>query len=210
MMQLVKLALLSVPALLLGCYVQPYPGSVTIGPGGIGINPAVVDVAGPQVAVAAPAVGYEGGEPETVVVPGTSVYVAPGLAEDVYFTDGYWWRNFGGGWYRSTCYGCGWVAYGGAPYWYGGVHNWRYGYTNHYWNGHAWNERAQVHGHAAGVHGNQVFHNQQTQVQHGQQMQRGQNQMEHNQQIPHGQQPHVSQASQVTTQPQPHKKKQSN
>ena len=164
-----------------GCYVPPYypypgayPGSVTY-PGGVAVSPPG--------AVAAPAVAYEGGEPETVVVPGTNVYVAPGLPEDVYFTDGYWWRNYGGGWYRSTCYGCGWVAYGGAPYWYGGVHNWRYGYTNHYWNGHAWNERAQVHGHAPGVHGNQVLHNQQTQVQHGQQMQRGQNQMEHNQQI---------------------------
>jgi len=189
-----------------GCYVPPYyqpyyPGAVTY-PGGVAV--------GPPGGVAAPAGAYEGGEPETVVVPGTSVYVAPGLPEDVYFTDGYWWRNYGGGWYRSTCYGCGWVAYGGAPYWYGGVRNWRYGYTNHYWNGHAWNERAQVHGHAAGVHGNQVLHNQQTQVQHVQQMQRGQNQVVHSQQLqmPHGQQPHVAQPSPVTTQSQPHKKKQ--
>ena len=177
--------------LLIGCYVQPYPGSVTFGPGGIAVNPPGVNVAGPQVAVAAPAVEVGGGEPETVVVPGTNVYVAPGLAEDVYFTDGYWWRNYGGGWYRSTCYGCGWAAYGyGAPGWYGGVHNWRYNYAHHQWNGHAWNEHAQMHGHTA-YHGqNQVVHNQQ--------------------QMQHGQQPHVSQASGVTTQSQPHKKKQSN
>jgi hypothetical protein len=183
-------------ALTAGCYVPPYypgayPGAVAY-PGGVAVGP-------PGVNVAAPAVAYEAGEPETVVVPGTNVYVAPGLREDVYFTDGYWWRNYGGGWYRSTCYGCGWARYGGAPYWYGGVNNWRYGYTHHYWNGRPWNEHAQVHGHAAEVQGNQVLHNQQVQVQHVHQMQ-----------VQHGQQPRVSQPSQVTTQAQPHKKKQSN
>ena len=43
---------------------------------GIGIPPIVLSV-----------------PPAVVVIPGTYVYIAPDLDEDVFFYRGYWWRN---------------------------------------------------------------------------------------------------------------------
>ena len=136
--------------LLAGCYIQPAVPSYQLGvPGTLGVQ------AGPPIAY--------GGQPEMVVLPGTNVYVAPGVATDLYFADGYWWRPYGGGWYRSAYYDRGWGPYSGVPGWYRGVpNNWRYNYEHHQWNGRTWNyEHVQ-----AAAHGQQ-FHAGQPQVQHG-------------------------------------------
>jgi hypothetical protein len=42
--------------------------------------------------------------PEVVVIPGTYVYMVPGIDVDVLFYQGYWWRPYQGRWYRSRDY----------------------------------------------------------------------------------------------------------
>jgi hypothetical protein len=42
--------------------------------------------------------------PEVVVIPGTYVYMVPGIDVDVLFYQGYWWRPYQGHWYRSRDY----------------------------------------------------------------------------------------------------------
>jgi hypothetical protein len=95
------------------------------------------------------------GAPETVVLPGTSVYVVPDLATDLFFAGGYWWRPYGGGWYRSAYYDRGWGPYAGVPAFYGSVpRNWRYNCAHHQWNGRPWNyQRTHVQNVQAGDHG---------------------------------------------------------
>ena len=51
---------------------------------GIGIPPIVIPV-----------------PPALIVIPGTYVYIAPDLQEDVFFYRGYWWRNHERRWYRA-------------------------------------------------------------------------------------------------------------
>ena len=46
--------------------------------------------------------------PEVVVIPGTYVYMVPGINVDVLFYQGYWWRPYEGRWYRSRDYKGGW------------------------------------------------------------------------------------------------------
>ncbi|HXC52020.1 MAG TPA: hypothetical protein VN634_14120 [Candidatus Limnocylindrales bacterium] len=78
--------------------------------------------------------------PELVVLPGSYVYVAADLAEDVYFVDGWWWRPWQGHWYRSHSYDRGWDRYSSVPSFYGGVnHGWRNDYRERRWQGHDWN-----------------------------------------------------------------------
>jgi hypothetical protein len=78
--------------------------------------------------------------PELVVLPGSYVYVAPDLAVDLYFVDGWWWRPWQGHWYRSHSYDNGWGYYGEVPSFYGGVdHGWRDNYRDHHWQGQSWN-----------------------------------------------------------------------
>ena len=77
--------------------------------------------------------------PEMVVLPDTDVYVAPDYDQDIYFYGGWWWRPWGGRWYRSLNYNSGWEFYNGVPGWYGGVHpRWRDDYRNHMWGGQRW------------------------------------------------------------------------
>lgn len=79
------------------------------------------------------------GPPEMVVLPDTDVYVAPDYDQDIYFYGGWWWRPWGGRWYRSLNYDSGWEFYNGVPGWYGGVHpRWRDDYRNHMWGGQRW------------------------------------------------------------------------
>jgi hypothetical protein len=59
-------------------------------PGQVGVN---VGVALPPLGVPAP--------PAVVVIPGTYVYLAPGIGVDVFFYHGYWYRPYGGGWFRA-------------------------------------------------------------------------------------------------------------
>ena len=44
------------------------------------------------------------GPPELVVIPGTYVYFLPDVQVDVFFYHGYWYRPYGGRWYRSVSY----------------------------------------------------------------------------------------------------------
>lgn len=48
----------------------------------------------PPVVVAAP--------PAVVVIPGTYIYIAPDVKEDLFFYRGHWWRAHGNKWYRAT------------------------------------------------------------------------------------------------------------
>ncbi len=43
-----------------------------------------------------------------VMVPGTSVYFAPGFDVDIFFYGGYWWSPRGERWYRASDYGGPW------------------------------------------------------------------------------------------------------
>jgi hypothetical protein len=77
--------------------------------------------------------------PLMVVLPDTDVYVAPDCDQDIYFSGGWWWRPWGGRWYRSLNYDSGWEFYNGVPGWYGGVYpHWRDNYRNHMWGGQRW------------------------------------------------------------------------
>jgi len=78
--------------------------------------------------------------PEVVVLPETEVYAVPSVQEDIFFVNGFWWRPWGGRWYRSLRYDGGWGVWAGVPVWYGGVyHGWRENYRLHTWGGHPWN-----------------------------------------------------------------------
>jgi len=85
--------------------------------------------------------------PELVVLPDTDVYVAPDYDQDIYFYGGWWWRPWGGRWYRSSNYDSGWGFYHGVPGWYGGVHpRWRDNYHSHMWGGQRWDHRPVPYG----------------------------------------------------------------
>ena len=82
------------------------------------------------------------GPPEMVVLPDTDVYVAPDYDQDIYFYGGWWWRPWGGRWYRSLHYDSGWEFYNGVPGWYGGVYpHWRDNYRTHMWGSQRWDYR---------------------------------------------------------------------
>jgi hypothetical protein len=86
-------------------------------------------------------------QPEMVVLPETEVYVAPDYDQDLYFYQGFWWRPWGGRWYRSLNYDSGWEFYHGVPGWYGGVYpHWRDNYRNHMWGGQRWDYRPVPYG----------------------------------------------------------------
>ncbi len=100
------------------------------------LPPASVDVG---VSVPLPPPIVFSGPPEMVVLPETEVYVAPAYDQDIYFYGGWWWRPWGGRWYRSLYYDSGWAFYNGVPGWYGGVYpHWRDNYRNHTWGGNRW------------------------------------------------------------------------
>ncbi len=92
----------------------------------------------PPIVVSAP--------PVVVLLPGTGVYVAPDMAVDLFFFDGWWWRPWEGHWYRSRSYRSGWAYYNGAPSFYGRVPaRWREEYREHRWNGHEWHYQRLSH-----------------------------------------------------------------
>ena len=79
------------------------------------------------------------GPPDVVLLPHTGVYVAPDLAVDLFFFDGWWWRSWEGRWYRSQHYRTGWAHYNAVPTFHGRVHpGWRDDYRAHRWQGHEW------------------------------------------------------------------------
>jgi hypothetical protein len=86
--------------------------------------------------------------PAMVVLPyAPNVYVAPGVSVDLFFWNGWWWRPWGGYWYRSHYYDHGWGYYkGGVPSFYRHVNpRWRGYYTSRNWNGRPWNHKLIPH-----------------------------------------------------------------
>jgi hypothetical protein len=81
------------------------------------------------------------GPPEVIVMPDANdVYVAPNVSEDMYFSNGFWWRHWEGRWYRSPYYDRGWAYYNHVPGFYFDVDpGWRGYYRDRNWNGHPWN-----------------------------------------------------------------------
>ena len=78
--------------------------------------------------------------PRLVVVPETYVYVAPDVEEEIFFSDGWWWRPWEGRWYRSRSYDSGWQHYRNTPSFYREVpNNWRNDYRERQWRGQQWN-----------------------------------------------------------------------
>jgi hypothetical protein len=78
--------------------------------------------------------------PQVIVIPETYVYVVPDVDEDIFFYNGWWWRPWGGRWYRSRHYDSGWAYYQGVPSFYAGIPSgWRNDYRDHRWRGQPWN-----------------------------------------------------------------------
>jgi hypothetical protein len=78
--------------------------------------------------------------PDVIPLPETdNVYVVPDLDIDVFFWNGWWWRPWQGGWYRSQYYSRGWGHYGGIPTFYYDVDpGWRRYYRDRNWYGNPW------------------------------------------------------------------------
>jgi hypothetical protein len=55
-------------------------------------------------------------EPDMVVIPETDVYFIPGSPVDVFFYGGWWWRPWGGSWYRSNHHLHGWAVFPPPPF----------------------------------------------------------------------------------------------
>jgi len=53
--------------------------------------------------------------PPVVVIPGSYVYLVPGIDVDILFYHGYWWRPYQGHWYRSKSYNGPWGYYKNVP-----------------------------------------------------------------------------------------------
>jgi hypothetical protein len=94
----------------------------------------------PEIAFSAP--------PDVVVLPETTgVYVVPEAEHDIYFWNGFWWRPWGGRWFRSRNYDRGWAHYRAIPEFYGDVDpQWRTHYHDRSWYGHPWEYRRIAHG----------------------------------------------------------------
>lgn len=53
--------------------------------------------------------------PAVVVIPGTYVYIAPDLDEDIFFFRGYWYRPHKERWYRASDYNGSWIVISKVP-----------------------------------------------------------------------------------------------
>jgi hypothetical protein len=78
--------------------------------------------------------------PQLIVLPETYVYVVPDVDADIFFYDGWWWRQWEGRWYRSQYYDSGWAYYQSVPSFYVWIPSgWRNDYRDHRWKGNQWN-----------------------------------------------------------------------
>jgi hypothetical protein len=85
--------------------------------------------------------------PNVVVLPGTDVYAVPDVEAEIFFQGGWWWRPWGGHWYRSKYHDRGWAFHRDSPSWYRGIpHDWRHNYRNNIWGGRSWNPHHVNHG----------------------------------------------------------------
>lgn len=57
-----------------------------------------------------------GSDPMMAVIPGTYVYFAVDLDDDLFFYQGYWWRIHKGRWHRATAAGGPWVFFKTVPH----------------------------------------------------------------------------------------------
>jgi len=79
--------------------------NVNVGlPVGVVVAPTPVVVAPQPVHVQQP--------PEMVLIPGSSVYFAPGVGVDLFFHSDHWWNRRGERWYRASGYSGPWTAVG--------------------------------------------------------------------------------------------------
>lgn len=87
--------------------------------------------------------------PDVIALPETdNVYVVPGLDVDIFFWNGWWWRPWQGGWYRSRYYSRGWGHYRGIPTFYYDVDSgWRQYYRDRNWYGNPWHYERIHHRH---------------------------------------------------------------
>lgn len=84
--------------------------------------------------------------PELIVLPETHVYVAPDLDDDIFFHNGWWWRQWEGRWYRSREYKSGWSYHNSVPSFYREIPpGWRNDYRKHHWKGHRWDHQRIPH-----------------------------------------------------------------
>ncbi len=84
--------------------------------------------------------------PRLVVVPETYVYVAPDVEEEIFFSDGWWYRPWEGRWYRSRHHDRGWQHYRSTPSFYSHVpDDWRNDYREGHWRGQQWNIQPMSH-----------------------------------------------------------------
>ena len=103
---------------------------------------AAVDVG---ISISLPAIVFST-PPLMVVIPETHVYAVPDLDVDIFFYNGWWWRPWGGHWYRSQNYDSGWVYYQRVPSFYTGIpSSWRNDYRERRWKGHEWNHERISH-----------------------------------------------------------------
>lgn len=84
--------------------------------------------------------------PRLVVVPETYVYVVPDVEEEIFYSDGWWWRPWEGRWYRSRQHNSGWQQYQSTPTFYRHIPNdWRANYRDRRWRGRLWNADPMPH-----------------------------------------------------------------
>jgi len=101
-----------------GCVIAPVTPTVNID------DDVEVEADIPGVAVEA--------EPALTLMPETGVYFIPGISADIFFFDGWWWRNNQGFWYRSYIHSGGWVTWAAPPVILGiPLHDYRQRYYGH-------------------------------------------------------------------------------
>jgi hypothetical protein len=74
--------------------------------------PVGVAVVPPVPVVVAPEPVYIQQPPAMAVIPGSSVYFAPGVSVDLFFYGNYWWNRNGDHWYRAKTYNGPWATVG--------------------------------------------------------------------------------------------------
>ncbi|MGD0235712.1 MAG: hypothetical protein ABSC55_14400 [Syntrophorhabdales bacterium] len=88
----------------------PPPGYGEGGPNAqYGPPPPGYGEGGPDAQYGAPPPYAISAPPEVAPIPGTYVYFVPGIGVDILFYHGYWYRPYGGRWYRAPSYGGPWV-----------------------------------------------------------------------------------------------------
>lgn len=105
--------------ILTGLATQSSAGWINLNIGVFAPSPVVVAPAPPPAVVYAPPPAYVIQEPHSmVVIPGTYVYAVPDSRANIVFYQGYWWRPYGGHWYRAANYNGTWVHVGseGVPH----------------------------------------------------------------------------------------------